>query len=110
MLEISFIAVEEAKPRLGFVLSSPGNGSCEGRNTGTSRGEVNPTLGKSPFVIHLCQRHLRFGGVHEENLLVVTELKLCVQGVNNWNWAVCLLEGNGDQKPGVGTRKEAEQR
>lgn len=73
------------------------------------RGEVNPTLRKSPFVIHFCQRHFRFGGVHQKNLLIVTELKLCVQGVNNWNWAVCLLEGNRDQKPGIGTRKETEE-
>lgn len=34
MLQMSFVAVEEAKPQLGFALSSPGNGSCEGRNTG----------------------------------------------------------------------------
>lgn len=82
----------------------------KGKTLGTSRREVNPTLGKSPFVIHFCQRHFRFGGVHEKNLLVVAELKLCVQGVNNWNWAVCLLEGNGDQKPVVGTRKERKER
>lgn len=34
MLKMSVIAVEEPKPHLNFALSSPGNGSCEGKNTG----------------------------------------------------------------------------
>lgn len=55
ILKMSCIAVEEAKPHLGFALSSPGNGSCEGRNTAQAEEE----RGKSyPWKKPLCNPFL----------------------------------------------------
>lgn len=51
------------------------------------------------FVVHLSHRDISCGRVHHEHLLIVTQLELCVEGVNHGNGPVGLLEGNGHQEP-----------
>lgn len=57
------------------------------------------THGERSLIVHV--RHRNIGGrrIHHENLLIVTKLELCVEGVNHWNRTVGLLESDGDQEP-----------
>lgn len=60
------------------------------------------TFGKSSFVIHFCQRHIRRVGIHQEYLLVIAELKLSIERIHNRHRAVSLLERDGYQEPRCG--------
>lgn len=57
------------------------------------------THGERPLVVHLSHRDVSSGRVHHEHLLIVTQLELCVEGVNHGNGPVGLLEGDRHQKP-----------
>lgn len=57
------------------------------------------THGESPLVVHLRHGHVSDCRVHHEDLLVVAQLELCVEGVDDGNGPVGLLESDGQQEP-----------
>ncbi len=64
------------------------------------------THGEGSLVVHLGHRDISGGRVHHEDLLVVTQLELRVEGVNYRNGPVGLLEGDRHQKP-VGEKQDS---
>lgn len=58
-----------------------------------------PTHGEGSLVVHLSHGDVSAGRVQQEDLLVVAQLELRVQGVNDRNGSVGLLEGDRHQKP-----------
>lgn len=57
------------------------------------------THGEGSLVVHLSHGDVRRGRVQQEDLLVVAQLELRVQGVDDRNGSVGLLEGDRDQEP-----------
>lgn len=45
------------------------------------------------LVVHLSHGHVSDGRVHHEHLLIVAQLKLCVEAVHDRHRSVGLLEG-----------------
>lgn len=65
------------------------------------------THGEGSLIVHLSHRHVSHCRVHHEDLLVVAQLELRVEGVDDGNGPVGLLEGDGQQEPvgGNGSRR-----
>lgn len=66
---------------------------------------LTPTHGEGSLVIHLSHGDVGGGRIQQENLLIVAQLELRVEGVNNRNRPVGLLEGDWNKEP-VGVEKK----
>lgn len=57
------------------------------------------THGERSLIVHVGHGNISGCRIHHEDLLIVTQLELSVEGVNHWNRTVGLLEGDGNQEP-----------